>query len=66
MKILITKASRLITFLFEPANVFLSYVFMVVLGLFGSSFLNGLSVYTILFTVCIVHFIVTNDKEIMP
>ena len=66
MKILITKASRLITFFFEPANVFLSYVFMVVLGLFGSSFLNGLRVYNILFTVCIVHFIVTSDKEIIP
>ena len=35
---------------------------MLVLGLFNSSFLNGLNVSTILFEV----YIVTGDKEIIP
>ena len=40
---------------------FLSHMFMVVLGLSNSSFLNGLNVSTILFDVCIV----TIDKMIL-
>ena len=41
---------------------FLSHMFMVVLGLFDSSFLNGMSVYTILFTVCGVDHAFLADK----